>query len=151
MSVTKSLFGTSRSIPETDETAWGSEMTTLIGDQTDVADSLANKTTSNGVFPRWRSATITLAADATLTATAQRMRIAGTSGAVTLSTSTTIIAGEFDGQELMLYGTHETNTVTVPDNGNCKLNGPMVLGEYKILCLIWDDDNESWVEVSRSF
>lgn len=93
-----------------------------------------------------------LAAAATLTVAASAHHVAGSGGAVTLSATTAISAGSYDGQLLYLIGTDNTNTVTVPDSGNCNLGAARTLGAGDILVLMYviDDVADAWYEVSFS-
>ena len=61
MSINNQLFGTSRTIPESGESDWGSELSLLLDDLTDGVDETCVQTTSHGVFPKMRTASATVA------------------------------------------------------------------------------------------
>jgi hypothetical protein len=94
----------------------------------------------------------TLAAGNAISADAAKVRVAGSGGAVTL-TSTPTVADGSDGQFLMILGTSDTNTVTVQDQGtlagtNLELGaGTRVLGKGDILVLSFDSSDSVWYEV----
>jgi hypothetical protein len=73
------------------------------------------------------------------------IRVVGT-GATTLGGTPIITAGTAIGQMIILMGTSDTNTVTVPDSGNCNLSAAAVLGNQDTLTLIWD--GTKWVQTS---
>lgn len=146
MSITKTLFGTSRQIPENEEEGWGTNTTNLLADQTDGVNAGFMKSGAN-VLQRESIASSTLAAAATLTQTAMTHRIQGSGGAVTLSATTPIAAGVQDGQKLTLEGAHATNTVTIPGGSDTTaLNGDIVLGLYHRIKLIWNATAGKWLE-----
>lgn len=150
MSVSKNYLNTARYVPETDETDWGAEVTTELGDLLDGADELLCRDSSLNFFLRLQAADSSLAASATLTPTSPVHRVQGTSAAVTLDTTTAIADGAYDGQILILIGANDTNTVTIEHNSNCQLNGDITLTKYDILALHWDDTNSNWIEMYRS-
>ena len=73
--------------------------------------------------------------------------IEGSGGAVDVSANPQIAAGSAVGQELVLIGRSDTNTVTLEDGTGLDLNGTMELGASSILNLVWDGTN--WCEISR--
>jgi hypothetical protein len=76
--------------------------------------------------------------------------VAGSGGAVTLTAD--LPDGLYDGQEIELLGTHDTNVVNVPDNINTALVGDATapLSKDASLRLRWCDANSWWREVSRA-
>jgi hypothetical protein len=64
---------------------------------------------------------------------------------VTLSSTTPIAAPAAPGTLLMLIGTSDVNTVSVPDSGNVHLSGNRVLGDGDTLTLIYT--GSIWVEI----
>lgn len=150
MSITKTLFDTSRQVPENEEEGWGGNVTGQLGDLLDGADRILLKSGSN-VLTRSQAASNTLAGGATLTQTAPVHRVQGSGGAVTLSATTPIAAGVKDGQELEIEGDHATNTVTIPGSSNTTaLNGDAVLAKYHVLRLRWHHADGKWIERGRS-
>lgn len=150
MSIAKTLLGSARLVPETGETGWGDEGTQILVDLIDIANVLVQKLTSGALVLVYPTATATLAASATLTQSAPIMRIKSTGGAVTLDTTTPITAGEFDGQQLEIVGTDNTDTVTIPNSGNVFLNGLILLTSGVRIGLEWFDSNSLWVEKTRN-
>lgn len=76
--------------------------------------------------------------------------IQGSAAAITISKVPAISAGTTVGQELILQGTNDANTVTINNGTGVSLNGPIVMGATGAgarLYLIWDGTN--WGEVSR--
>lgn len=95
----------------------------------------------------------TLAAAAAITTTATKVRVVGSGGAVTL-TSTPTIADGSDGQIVYVFGTDNTNTITVQDEttlagSNLELGAVVrLLGAGDILVLMYDSTLAAWYEVS---
>lgn len=83
-------------------------------------------------------------------------RIQGSGGAVTVSATPSIVAGQ-DGQVLILQGDSDANTVTLNDEASTagstlELAGGVaaVLGKGDILVLTYDLGDSKWYEISRS-
>lgn len=83
--------------------------------------------------------------------TNQRMlkNVQGSGGAVTASTSTPIADGSIDGQELILEGLSDTDTLTISDQGNVDIGGDITFYEGTVLGLYWNDDRSKWVSNFR--
>lgn len=151
MSVTKTLHGTTYTIPETREKKWGASLTSLLSALTTTAEG---STTTIGSVPvlRLPSATSTLYDSDSLTPTMPWHRISGAVGAISLNTIVAIDDGVADGQILVLSCTSATNTVVVPDGANTLLNGEAFLGLNEALVLIWSTaSGGDWIELFRSF
>lgn len=148
MSITKTLFGTSRTIPERKETSWGAQVTGILDDLIDGVEAAVGLSGST-FFVKWLVATSSLAAAASLTATATIHRVQGDSAARTLDTTTPIVAGS-NGQLLILMGAHATNTITIEDSGTVDLNGDITLGLGEVLGLIYNTTRSKWEECFRS-
>lgn len=87
----------------------------------------------------------------TFTAGTQRnvIFIQGSGGAVTVSASPPIQAGTISGQEIILVGRSDTNTVTFNNSAsNLELNGDITMGAGSVLGLVWD--GTAWVETFRN-
>lgn len=69
------------------------------------------------------------------------------SAARTSSTTQAIKDGAREGQVLILEGTSDTNTITIKNSANTKLNADCTLGAQDVLLLIWNGSD--WVEVGR--
>lgn len=90
--------------------------------------------------------------DGTIAVTASNVRVAGNGAAVTLDTDPAIADGSYDGQWIVIKGTHDTNTVTIADACNTRLQGgtSVTLGLGDTLFVMWDAGDSLWDEVSRS-
>ncbi len=84
----------------------------------------------------------------------QVRRVQGDGGAVSLSVTPFGTGNDWsDGLVIRLIGQSNTNTVTVSHNdasSGAILNGDVVLGQYDVLELQWDDTAERWIEIARS-
>lgn len=69
-------------------------------------------------------------------------------GATTITAVPQISAGSVVGQELVLQGTSNVNTVSIADGNGLNLNGPCTLQNGSAIYLIWD--GTVWSEVSRN-
>lgn len=149
MSIPTTLQGITYQIPETSERNWGATVTALL---VALAANLDAIIAGGGGTPilQLLSADNTLSAGGTLTTTRNWHRIQGNGAAVTLSTGTAIANGAANGQLLLLTGTHATNTVTLNDAANTRLNGNITLGLYDALLLIWDSAIGDWIELARN-
>lgn len=150
MSIVKTLFNISRTIPETDEVDWGDQMTLLLDDICDALDQICGLSAGGLGVPRLKSSTSVLAAAATLTVTTPCHKISGNGGAVTLSGATSIADGDVADQIVLLQGNHATNTVTIQDATNTRLNGNITLAIGDSILLRWDSTDSNWWEISRS-
>lgn len=150
MSVSKTLFGTTYSVPESREKKWGPAATAILSNLIDGLDGVA--TLVGGVpFLVLPSSTSSLSDDGTLTPSTPWHRISGATGPVTLNSITAIGDGSTDGQLLVLTCTSATNTVVVPDGANTILNGEAYLGLHQALVLIWSSaTGGDWIELFRS-
>lgn len=74
--------------------------------------------------------------------------IAGNGGPVTMTANPQVAAPTTIGDELVLRGTNDTNSVTVNHGTGLILNGPYVLKNGSWLYLQWDGTN--WGEVGRN-
>ncbi len=149
MPVTKSLFGQSRTIPVSKERNWGAEVTAWIGDINDAVDQ-THSLDGSVARARYSVTDTALAAGATLTPTHNVHRVSGSGGAVTLDGTTAFAVGTRSEQVLVLRGTDNTNTVTVPATSNVEMNGPVTLGDGNEICFLWDDTDSKWKESSRN-
>lgn len=147
MTISKTFFDQTRLVPETDETGWGSEVTSQLCDLLDGADEILFRDSSNNVQMRLQAASSTLAAGATLTQTSPVHKVQGTPGAVTLAG---ITAGEKDGQVLVLIGQHAVNTVSLTYSATLLLNGNITLGLGDIVRLVYDLPGTRWIELFRN-
>ena len=85
------------------------------------------------------------------------IRVAGNAGNITITATPSIAAGLADGQEIILQGTSDTDTVTFQDESNLggstlALSGgnDFTLGKNDTLCLMWDAGDSLWQEITRS-
>lgn len=151
MAVSKTLYGSSRSVPETPEEDWGSEVTTFLGDMIDGLENVSEKIGAAYAFVLGTDVDDTsLAAGATITPAGGKHRVAGASGAITLNATTAIADGTKDNQLLLLEGTSDTNTVTVPAAANTKLPAAVTLGDGDTLYLAWNNTRSAWVQLTNT-
>ena len=103
------------------------------------------------------SADQSLAAGDDIELTGKIVRVTGNGGAVTLTSTPTIEAGEEDGQIVIIQGTDNTNTVTLQDKSS--LAGTTLaldaqvdatLGQGDTLMLMWDAGDSLYYEISRA-
>ena len=149
MSVSKSLWGGTATIPQKGETGWGNPTTTLLVDIVDWLESLGFLTAGDKALLTPEVTDSSLAAGATLTPLTPIHRVQGSGGAVTLDATTAIADGQKDGQILILIGDHATNTVTVPNGANTDIETAATLSLNRSLFLQWDAGQSLWVEVAR--
>ena len=150
MSIAKTLLGNARIVAETGETGWGDETTQILVDLIDIANISVQELASGSLVRVLPPTSASLAASGTLTPTSSYMRIDSTGGAVVIDTTTPIVAGEFDGQELDLEGTSDTNTVEIRDSGTVDLNGLIVLNNGQWITFRWNDTLSKWRERNRN-
>lgn len=84
------------------------------------------------------------------------MRVQGSGGAVTV-TATPSIADARDGEELIIQGNSDTNTLTLQDESNLANSGlqlaggaDVTLGKGDTIYLTYDEGDDKWYEISRS-
>lgn len=73
--------------------------------------------------------------------------VAGDGGAIDITANPQISAGANDGDELILIGTSDTNTIQLDDGNGLSLNGSMLLANNSVIKLKWD--GSLWLEQSR--
>ena len=76
--------------------------------------------------------------------------IQGSGGAVTLTANPRIQAGTIDGQELMLVGCSDTNTVSIDTGNGTQKNGMDVMVDGSVTIYCWDAGQSIWLEISRN-
>lgn len=87
--------------------------------------------------------------DMSATASSQIIFVQGNGGPVVITASPAIQAGVIIGQQMIIIGRSNTNTLEIDNqSGSVELNGNIVLGLGDALSLIFD--GTAWVEVSRS-
>lgn len=102
--------------------------------------------------PFTRNTDQSIAADGIVTVTGNNRELIylqGNGAARTLNTTTPLQNGTFEGQEVVLIGKSNTNTITIIHGGNVNLNGDCVLSLYGNIYLIWDHTLSIWWELSR--
>jgi hypothetical protein len=92
------------------------------------------------------SSTTNIASGATLNPVTRYVRLASTGGAITLNAGTAISSGSGAGVIMILEGTSDANSVTIPDNANTRLGGSRILGANDTLTLLWN--GADWIELS---
>lgn len=78
-----------------------------------------------------------------------KIYVQGSGGAVDITAIPQIQAGTIDGQEMLVCGRSDTNTVQLDNGTGLVLNGGALLGVDDCISLSWDTVN--WVEISRNF
>jgi len=151
MTIAKTLFGSTVNVPEDDEEGWGAQVTSYNESLIDGLDAVA---AINGSvhYPKGTVSTAqTMAAASTLTRTAHKMLVVGSGGAVTLNTTTPITNGATAGEELIVTGTDDTNTVTIQSTAtNAKMNGDIILKDGDSIKFYWEAAGSTWNEEGRS-
>jgi hypothetical protein len=99
------------------------------------------------------SAVQSLLAASPVTPNASKIKVVGNGGPVTLTAVPTITVPALqDGQQLMIVGTDDTNTVTFQNESSLagskmKLGAATrALGAGDVLSLVWDEDMDTWLE-----
>ena len=146
MSVSKTLYTTTRNIPQRDETGWGAEVTTDLEDLVDHAEDTSCKVGTEIVAKEPQTTTVPTAGY-TLAAT-HRRHLLNPASAVSLDATTAIAAGTITGQLLTLVGASDTNTVTILNGANTVMNGSIILGLNEEITFRWD--GADWVEKGRT-
>ncbi|XOU94231.1 MAG: beta strand repeat-containing protein [Candidatus Kerfeldbacteria bacterium] len=79
------------------------------------------------------------------------VRVVSDGGGIVLG-STAIEDGAADGQIVIIQGTHDTNTVQIPNAANTALVGDaaITLGKGDNIQLMWDSGDSLWYEISRA-
>jgi len=73
--------------------------------------------------------------------------IEGSGGPIDITANPQIAAGNNAGEELILIGTSDVNTLQLDDGTGLSLNGAMLLVNNSVIKLLWD--GTSWLEQSR--
>ena len=76
--------------------------------------------------------------------------IQGNGGAVTVTANPRIQAGTIDGQELVLVGCSDTNTVSLNTGNGTLKNGLDTMVNGSVTVYNWDAGQSLWVEISRN-
>lgn len=76
--------------------------------------------------------------------------IQGSGGPVTLTANPRIQAGTIDGQEIMLVGCSDTNTVSIDTGNGTQKNGVDVMLNGSITIYNWDNGQSLWIECGRN-
>lgn len=149
MGISQDLFGTTRTVPETGDRNWGSQVTNILLDLMRAVDTGFFLLNQNGVL-RLNFQTETLAASATITPARFAHLVTGSGGPITLDATTAIADGSADGQMLILLGNNATQTVTVPNSANTRINGSAILALGDALGLFWNATDSNWWELWRN-
>jgi len=150
MSESVTVLGQNYEIPETPEEDWGDEMTPwCVAVSTGINSVVTVDGADNPVLLEPVSTEL-LEDDDTLMPETPIVRVGGDGATATLSATTSISDGTVDGQKLVLFGTSDTNTVTILHNSNVQLNGHVILADNDCIELRWSSTGGSWLEVTRS-
>lgn len=97
-----------------------------------------------------RGAPIAITAVGGISATQYQLEtvyVQGDGGAVDITANPQISAGNNDGDELILIGTSDANTLQLDDGNGLELNGSMLLVNNSVIRLQWD--GSTWIETAR--
>lgn len=94
---------------------------------------------------------ITAAGGVTSTTNARQLiRVQGSGGPVTVTSNPGISVGTTDGQELILEGSNDTNTLTISNGNGVEQNGAVTLGVGDKIHYIWNAGASVWTELGRT-
>ncbi len=110
-------------------------------------DVSATGSLTTGKFNIFTNTTLNPTGGVTLAPTTGYVKMSPAS-AVILSATTAIASGTAVGQQLILQGTSNTNTVQINDGAGTELGNNRILGASDTLTLIWDGSR--WVEMAYS-
>jgi hypothetical protein len=99
-----------------------------------------------------RTSPILISATTGITSTTnhrQLIRVEGNGGAVTITSSPSISAGTYDGQELILEGCDITNTLTISGGSGVEQATTMILGVGDKIAYLWNAVASVWTEQWR--
>lgn len=150
MSISKTLFGVTHAIPETDEIDWGDPLTTLLEIICSALEATLSQVGDNFLQKIDPTTSETFTAAQVLTVTKSLHVGAGTPGAVTITLATGL-----DGRVVRIMGTSDANTITIANSGNCILRSDVTLGLGDSILLLFiatgvSGISNKWVELSRS-
>lgn len=74
--------------------------------------------------------------------------VQGSGGPVDISANPQVSAGTTVGQQIVLVGRDDTNTVLLENGTGLELNGDCLLEAASVICLMWD--GTFWTEVYRN-
>lgn len=149
MSTTRDLYGVARTIAATGEYNWGANTSGILED---VCTGLNNISCLLGAVPLLQllSTSTAVTAAASITQTHMVHLVAGSGGAVTLSSVTPVVSSTYN-TILILIGTDSTNSVTIPEGGtNIVLNGEMKLVNGAVIAFIFNTTQNKWIELFRN-
>lgn len=75
--------------------------------------------------------------------------VVSTGGVKTIVATPQIAAGSFDGQELVVKGTSDTDYIVFTDGNGLSLNGSCLMKRNQTLYLTWNSDLSVWEELTR--
>ena len=150
MSVSKTLFGVTRTIPETDEVDWGDPTTDLLADICDALATFYHVIGANYLTRLGDPVSETFTAAQVLTVTKPLHIGEGASVAVTI----TLANGTVDGHVVRIMSTDSTKTITILNSGNMLMRSDVTLENGESIELMWISSSggitSKWVELSRS-
>lgn len=95
------------------------------------------------------SPTVSVTATDGLTVTNPVMKVQGSGGAVTVTANPSIKPG-YDGQQIVIIGKSDTNTLTFSDGNGLALTASFTLGATDTLSLVYDSQSATWNERARA-
>jgi hypothetical protein len=124
-----------------------------------LANDIVTKSYADAIGGAWsvlnsQASPYAVVAGTTIPFTAGTLRtkryIQGSGGPVTLTANPRIQAGTIDGQEIMLVGCSDTNTVSIDTGNGTQKNGVDVMLNGSVTVYNWDHGRSLWVEISRN-
>jgi hypothetical protein len=155
--MTVTNVGTGNGISATSTVTSGSDVVTVNASATNAGAGRAISIQANAATVYTPKANQALLTAGTIVAKDARfIQVSGSGGAVTL-TSTPHIADGLDGQEIVLFGTSDVDTLTLQDEGNLAGSNlqlsagvDFTLGIGDSITLVFLTSVGDWVEISRS-
>lgn len=123
----------------------------------DFSDGFSSATNPSGIFASVATSSEAISEGGTITlnsAGIQMLKVNGSGGAVTTSTTPFGTTAPTTGTVIYLMGTDSANTVTLVNSDIAKgviLVGDMVLENYSMITLIYDGTLDRYIEIGRSF
>ena len=145
--ISKELWGSAILLPSTIGEDYDAVLTAALIKFTAGLDGVTFRDDDDVVYPCLKTGSQTLAAAGTITPSAPLMYVQSSGGVVTLSATTAVADGSFDGQLLMIVGSHSTQQVIITDGANVDLihSDSVRLALGQSLQLRWDATQGKWI------
>lgn len=140
--------GDTFNLPEPGDADWGTDVTEFLYFLKDAL--IAGGVGNFGEF-RMTPLSITATAGMALDPSGTSLAELNCAANITLNSTTPIqTPTNSDGKMLRLVNINPNFTITIPDNGNVDINGPVILGYLQTLDIQWLDTVGRWVEIARN-